>query len=900
MGRRQDELWDRADALLDRLLDLPGGTRLDALRGMGLSADLERCVRRLLEAHERQGALDRPPRDPHWGEPSTLAGRRIGAWVLQHELGRGGMAVVWQAARGSGKATRQAAVKLFPVGALARHELARFHREQAILGRLSHPHIAHMYEAGEAGDGTPYLVMEKVDGERIDEWCDRNSLDAAARVRLVLHICAAMAYAHRNLVVHADLKPSNVMVDREGLVRVLDFGIGRLLDERFVEMTSTLMRAVTPEYAAPEQLAGEPATVATDVFGLGALLYRLLSGAGPREHARGGGIAAPSRVLRHRLREGAPGHGVRAQSVRGDLDTIVLKALRNEPDQRYGSVDAFQSDLRAWLDQMPIAARAPSRRYLLGKFMHRNRLAVTAAMAVTLVLMAGLATTVWQAQRAHVQASAARTQARRAVAVKDMLVRLLQRTDPGRVAGDPSISQMLLMGSRSIREDKGLAPENRAELLRVIGASQRARGKYQDARETLDAALKLYAREDVRDPIGHAQALETRSWVAEELDHPRRAIRMVRQADALLGGDRGPITPLHAHIRTGLAEQLAVSGDTAEASVIARNVVQRLSSNWQAHRHAYGYALRVLGTTADIDHRPLDAIRWLQQSRQVYDPVLDRASLANVANELGLARWDAGQLGGAEREFGTAVREYTAIFGADNPTTLTVRSNAAEVLVEQGRGPQAVGELREILRKFRRAYGDRPGHNVALTEFWLALAYYRSGKTAQALAPARDARRIGLEIGAGFLDRHDTVTPLIGLLGFELHRNADADLMQQGVADCNAPEAPAALRRWICIARALRASDRGHCRLPAMQLPGSPPTDSVERRWRAAYHLLLARCGDPSRRADEWRAAKALQVKDAAGFPAWLRQRLQSARPRLSGSRTRRVRPQSRSMPARS
>lgn len=878
MERREDELWEQADAILDELLDLPPARREGALREMRLKARLEACVLRLLRAHESAGVLDLPAGDPGPGPHASLAGRRVGSWILESELGRGGMSVVWLGHRGEGATLQRAAIKLLPIGALARKELTRFRREQAILSRLNHPHIAHLYEAGEADDGTPYLAMERVDGKRIDAWCDRRGLDVRARVRLMLDVCEAIAYAHRNLVVHADLKPSNVLVDAEGHVRVLDFGIGRLLDERRAERTGTLLRAVTPEYAAPEQLCGEPAATPADVFGLGALLYRLLTGRAPREHVRDEAFTAPSRALARGADEAqAEQIRARARSLRGDLDTIVLKALKSEPEQRYHSADGLAADLRAWLGQLPITARAPSRGYRIGKFVRRNRLAVVATAVVVLVLACGVTATLWQARRARAQAAAAKLQAQRAVAVKDVLVTLLQRTDPGRVAGDPPASELLRMGSRSIRDDRSLAPAIRVELLRVIGASQRARGKYEDARETLDVALRLYLRGDVHDPVGYADTLDTRSWVAIELDHPRLAVKMVRHADALLGGAYGPLTPLHAHIRTGLAEQLAESGHPAEASVIAENVVRRLRKNWRAHRHAYGYALRVLGTAADIDHRPRDAIRWLQRSRQAYDPLKDRSDLANVDNELGLARWDAGQFDGAEREFESAVHAYTAIFGSGNPTTLTVRSNAAEVLVEQGRARQAIGELRNILREVRRAYGDRPGHNVALTEYWLALAYYRSGQTRRALAPAREARRIGLKIGADFLARHDTVTPFVGLLRFELQRNADADLLQQGVADCNAPDAPTALRRWICIARALRARDRGRCRIPAIEPTDASPTDAVDRRWWAAYHLLRAQCGPAAARADELRIAAALGSGTESPFPAWLKTRLAAA-----------------------
>ncbi|MGB5938714.1 MAG: serine/threonine-protein kinase, partial [Rhodanobacter sp.] len=293
MPASERELWVRADALLDRLLDLAEPERAPTLAAMSLPPELLDRVQRLLRAHARSGALEQPLPWVADGESAGeraaggMVGRAIGGWELQRELGRGGMSVVYLACRGEGAHRQRAALKLLTLGALAGDGLRRFRHEQAILTRLNHPHIAHLHEAGETADGTPYLVIELVEGERIDQWCDARCLSVRERVALVLDVCAALAYAHRNLVVHADLKPSNVLVDGEGHVRVVDFGIGRLLDEELIEATQSRARALTPQYAAPEQLAGARATTAADVFGLGALLYRLLCGRPPRPAAHG-------------------------------------------------------------------------------------------------------------------------------------------------------------------------------------------------------------------------------------------------------------------------------------------------------------------------------------------------------------------------------------------------------------------------------------------------------------------------------------------------------------------------------------------------------------------------------------------------------------------------------------
>ncbi len=874
MERRDDELWERADTVLDQLLDLPADAREPALRAMRLPRELEGCVRRLLSAHGGVGTLDRPPSDMSWSEPSVLAGRRFGEWVLQHELGRGGMAVVWQARRSNGTSERLAAIKLFPVGALARHELTRFQREQAILGRLSHPHIAHLYEAGEAEDGTPYLAMEKVDGERIDAWCDRRGLDAAARVRLVLHVCAAIAYAHRNLVVHADLKPSNVLVDDQGLVRVLDFGIGRLLDERFADMTATLARAVTPEYAAPEQLAGDPATVAADVFGLGALLHRLLTGVGPREHDRDGVHAPPSRILRNRLREGLPAHGLRPQALQGDLDTIVLKALRGEPEQRYGSVDALQADLRAWLDQMPISARAPSRRYLMGKFMRRNRLALLAGAIVLVAVLAGLATTMWQARQARMQAV-------RATAVKNFLVDILDASDPTRVDGrDPRASELLRQGAQRIRSRLEQSPRVRAELLMVIGRSQLARGQLKDAQQSLDAALALFDRHEVVGEVPiHARALAERGMLDYEQGLYTQALRHLQQADAMVDPDVPGEVALRDGIRAKLADIQVVSGQPEAAMRTAGDLLAAMRRGGRTGSPDYSYALRVMGGAHSELHHYRQAIHWLEQARAALVGSRDMVDLAMTDNELGIAYDGLGREVEAAHALSSAYAIQVKVYGPNHPTPLSTLGNLASIHYRQGLAARAAGEFAHLIEVQHTILGDAPHPEVAVNLGWLALARYRAGDTDAAWVSAQQALAMTHALSPADRVDLDWIGTLNGLLAWESGHRQFLGMLDAGGQSCNDLEGSNSLERWACIARAWREADAGHCRVPAGKLPAVAPKDRVERRWQAAWHLLRARCGAADRRSAEWRAARALEPPPPARFPAWLRARMDAARP---------------------
>jgi len=398
---------------LDRALELSTGERaafvVDVVaQDPQVGADL----RELLFEHGalvREKFLETTPIAPL--APPAAAGQTIGAYTLVSQIGQGGMGTVWLAERSDGRFQMRAAVKFLSVALAGRGE-DRFRREGVILARLTHPNIARLFDAGITANGQPYLVLEHVDGERIDLYCDRRALDVDARVRLFLDVLAALEHAHSNLIVHRDLKPSNVLVARDGTVKLLDFGIAKLLEEEGKKGEPTLLTreggvALTPEYAAPEQITGEPVTTATDVYALGVLLYELLTG----HHPAGAVPRSPAGMVKAIVDTEAkrPSTAVRGTAVAdvnagkrgttperlrrrlsGDLDTIVSKALKKNPAERYPSVGAFAGDLRRSLRNEPISARPDTLAYRASKFVRRNRLAVAVAALVVCGLSAGL------------------------------------------------------------------------------------------------------------------------------------------------------------------------------------------------------------------------------------------------------------------------------------------------------------------------------------------------------------------------------------------------------------------------------------------------------------------------------------------------------------------------------
>ena len=400
------EGWTTLSDLLDAALDLPPAERpawLDRLdpRAAAHRAALEELLEALDRA-EAAGFLGTPaplhavPRIVP--APSIEQGLEIGPYRLDREIGRGGMGTVWLAERSDGRFERRVAVKFLSIALTGRNVLERFQREGRILGGLLHPQIAELLDAGVTEEGHPFLVLEYVDGEPIDAYCRRRNLDLDARVRLFLGVLAAVAHAHANLVVHRDIKPSNILVRKDGQVKLLDFGIAKLLvqDEPEAAALTGESRALTPLYAAPEQLRGEAVTAATDLYALGVVLYQLLTGL----HPAGPGPHSPAELMRAVVETDAPRPSDAAglpdklrRRLRGDLDTIVLRTLKKAAGERYASVTALEEDLRRYLRREPIRARADTLWYRTGKFLERNRLAVLGVTlaSVALIVTAGVA-----------------------------------------------------------------------------------------------------------------------------------------------------------------------------------------------------------------------------------------------------------------------------------------------------------------------------------------------------------------------------------------------------------------------------------------------------------------------------------------------------------------------------
>ena len=846
------ERWRRADLEFERLLALPHADRLPLLDQLAADDPLlcER-VHSLLCAHETDGGvLDRARAPLPPVPPDALSGRKLGRWLLENEIGRGGMSVVYRAHALEGATGRDAAIKVLTLGTLAGDGGRRFVREQSVLVRLRHPYIVPLYDAGVADDGTPWLAMARVEGLPIDGWCEARSLDPRARVRLLLQVCEAVAHAHRNLVIHRDIKPSNVLVDEDGCVRLLDFGIAAQM-EPDTQRTATMLHALTPEYAAPEQFTCAPAATTMDIYGIGALGHCMLTGA-PRVRAA---IANPVTAVHPRI-------------LRGDLDAIMRKATADEPDGRYASVDALAEDLKRWLDGHPVRARPPRLVYRLRRFVARNRLAVAASVALALAIGGGVGATVWQARQAQQEAE-------RAVATRDFLVHILESADPTNTQGrDPPASELLRTGAEQIQAELAHRPVLRADLLLVIGRTQLARGLVNDAAASLDQALALFTDGHVHDDRAYAATLAERGMASYEQGALAKGIAQLKRADALLAGtERGVgYSPQREQTLGSLADLMAVSGErTAEAATVAHDLIGHLQRSGRTDSIEYPRALRTLGMVADLEGRSDDAVDWLQQAAEAMHrhPEAEHEQ-ATLENELGIVYERMGRAGDARRSLGRALAIQRRLFGELHPTTLNTRGNLAVVHLRDGHAAEAAAEYERILVLKHEMLGTQVHPDVIIDLGWLSLAHYQDGRIAAARTRADEGWALAQRLPAADQAGVQWLAPLAGLLRLELGEPDPQGLLHVGELDCDQPTTESTLTRWICIARAWQAHANGDC-----QLPGAPPMDAaaqpdgVDRRWRAAFWTLHARCGGPEAFAEAEQAIGGL-LDAGIPLPAWL------------------------------
>jgi len=538
--------WQQVSEQLDRLLEMPEEERSAYLEELTRSdPQTGSSVARLLSAHRAQSydkfLSDPAPLVTELASSSQLVGQRIGAYVIEAEIGRGGMGSVWRARRADGRFEGVVAVKFLRAAWLGSAGEQRFKLEGLLLARLDHPHIARLLDAGLFEGDQPYLILEYVEGEPIDAYCTRHALDLPSRLRLFLDVVAAVSHAHTHLIVHRDIKPGNILVTNDGTVKLLDFGIAKLLqDEHPVDLTLASAHPLTPQYAAPEQLQGEPVTTATDVYSLGLVLYTLLTGAHPRESQSG----SRNELIRDALNKEVPRPSVAARSpadarqLLGDLDNIVAKALKKDASERYTTAAALANDLERYLRHEPVSARPDTLQYRVTKFVRRNRGSVATALAIAIALIATTTFALVQTVEVRRQRDAARSELLLAEAANDFSSLMLEEVDVG---GKPlRRDQLLDRGVELLDARHGADPEFVAEMLTELAGRYNDDGRNTKSLELTERALAI-AR-TTNNPALLALTLCSVALKEHDVGKPVNADQL-RQAAAII--ESLPEPPLH-------------------------------------------------------------------------------------------------------------------------------------------------------------------------------------------------------------------------------------------------------------------------------------------------------------------------------------------------------------------
>ena len=711
------ERWQQVKALFTGASEMPAAEQRAYLEGAcGGDATLLAEVESLLAAHAKEDAIVDRPAAAHLTEGSLTGGpdsseaaplepmpERAGPYRLVALLGRGGMADVYAAERDDGAFTQRVAVKVLRRGLDTRDLLARFLRERRILARLEHPAIARLLDGGELADGRPYLAMERVDGLPIHRHAEQRGLRVEERLALLRVACEAVAVAHRSLVVHRDIKPSNVLVTDGGEVKLLDFGIAKLLapdDEEEAAHTASALRVLTPAYAAPEQRAGGPITTATDVWGLGALAFELLVGEPPLAAAVSGSgdpLALPERPpprpsARVRALRGDAGEGRRwAARLAGDVDVIVQKALALDPQRRYPSVEALADDLRRHLDGRPVLARADSLGYRARKFVGRHRFAVASSALALLAIFAGSTVAAWQAhevRRERDVAERARDVAERArdrnVKLVDfMLDDLNDRLEPSNqldIVADLAGVVLKSLDSIPAAERSALTAAQRARVLRQLGMVASVQGDPKQAEGRVRAAITTVSAL-ARGPGPPLEVLVQLAAARGELV-------------GILGDGGNPVGAAQA-------AELAIHDWRALVAAQPEDVGRRLDLVWTLNKA--GVAFLAAGRTPDARRSHLEAVAVAESLpsavRRQRDP-----QFASFTSHHFAARTYAstGELEAAAEHFRTAVAQATALANAD-PKDAVARHQVSIITGDMGLNLRRMGRLNEAAAAFARA-----------------------------------------------------------------------------------------------------------------------------------------------------------------------------------------------------
>ena len=705
--------WRSFSEYLDRALDLEESARpalIDALRKQ--DPPMAERITRALAMRERAGFSEflagAVPLPVEENDAVTLIGRAVGPYVIEAEIGRGGMGSVWRARRADGHYEGTVAIKFVHGAWIGREATQRFRIEGNLLGRLHHPHIARLLDAGVLEGTQPYLILEYVEGEPIDAYCERHRLSAEERIRLFLDVLSAVAHAHSHLIVHRDIKPANVFVTHEGVVKLLDFGIAKLLDDEMGTSAATQSSAValTPQYAAPEQLLGQAVSTATDGYALGLVLYVLLTGSHPISSASRSNARLINAVVTDvppRASSVARVATVPGRSLAGDLDNILHRCLKKEPAERYASVGAFADDLQRYLTHRPIHARPDTLGYRTQKFVRRNRAGVALTTLALIASMAGITATLVQGREARAQRDFAYVQLSRGAAITEFNSFLLSDAAP--MGKSFTVNDLLRRAESIVDRQRDANDANQVELLIALGRQFETQEQHTDAGRVLETAYRQSL--GLSEPSTRAKAACALAGTLSHGDVPSRATRLIEEGFAQI--PKKPEFVLDRVFCLCRASEVQRNfGDAAAALTLVQNALRELRAS------PFDSDLMELHVTMDVAEslrllgRTQEAIRWFEQVSALTTKLgRDETQTAGTLyNNWAVALGSSGRPLEAERLFRRAidVNRAAASDQAESPMLLT---NYARILGTLGRLDEAADAAQRALTIAKRDGADQ-------------------------------------------------------------------------------------------------------------------------------------------------------------------------------------------------
>jgi serine/threonine protein kinase len=755
------ERWARVKELFEAAVELDPNQRAAFLDAEcdGDEALRVELVSLLKSDEQTDGFIEEPafaiPRDlfPDNAEES-FAGRQFGAYQVIREIGRGGLGAVYLAARADDEYRKQVAIKVIRRGLDTEDIIRRFRNERQILAQLDHPNIARLIDGGTTDDGLPYFVMEYVNGEPINAYCDANALPTAERLTLFRKVCAAVTYAHQNLVIHRDLKPSNILVTESGEPKLLDFGIAKLLDanDELSAETIPALRVMTPEYASPEQVKGENIMTTSDVYSLGVLLYELLTGQRPyrlktrtpEEISRAITEQEPERpsaAISQGAEQKIPQSAIRnPKSLRGDLDNIVLMAMRKEPARRYSSVGQFSEDIRRHLEGLPVVARKDTMAYRTSKFVNRHRIGAVAAALILLSLVGGIVATL-------IQVRTARRERAKAEAISSFLQKTLIASNPSvSVNGRATVKDILDDASKRLAtEELSEQPEVKGELQRIIGSSYLALGQYDLAQQNLLTALQTQTR------IFGEHGVETLKtgvllaslWAGAIGDYAKANKFYLANLPRLRTEVRKKtITADYlASALNGFALLRRAQGDSKEAESLLREELT-LRPYFSPEIDALGVAQAVFALTLADQGKFDEAIKTLREKIEaIQQKGNETPELGASLTGLGSFLIENGAFAEAEEKLRAAETIYRKLYNAGNMQIGDNLRLQAQAFLGMRQYADAEARINAALEIYRAASGPQYV-NYPTALIVQGMIYSQTGRTAEAEALLREAVRI--------------------------------------------------------------------------------------------------------------------------------------------------------------